>query len=219
MVRRALVACLKFPQWQQYLAGPNVYTSMDAALSTLALAERDDAITQTVLRERARLRNFIRRRIADPGEAEDILQDVLFEFLQACRLPEPIEQVGAWLFRVARNQIIDRFRKKRETLLADFDVDAGDGDARWLPQLLAAADEGPEALYARKRLIAAISQALADLPTEQRDVFLDHEIEGRSFKQISAAHGVPVNTLLARKHQAVRRLRTALRTVHDEFDQ
>lgn len=193
---------------------------MDTALGNIALAERDAQITQTVLRERGRLRNFIRKRIPDPGEADDILQDVLYELVEACRLPEPIEQIGAWLFRVARNRIIDRFRKKRELPLDALALDGdADEDERWLPELLPSPQDGPEALYARKRLLAAMQEALAALPSEQRDVFFDHEISGLSFKEISAARAVPVNTLLSRKHQAVLQLRAALRTVHDEFNE
>jgi RNA polymerase sigma factor (sigma-70 family) len=179
------------------------------------MAERESRITETVSRERGRLRNFIRRRVPDPTEAEDILQDVFFEFVEAYRLPESIEQVGAWLYRVARNRIIDRFRKKKEVSLPSAAND--DDEARWLDNALPAADAGPEAAYARKVLIEQLTAALAELPAEQRDVFIAHEIDGRSFKELAAASGVAINTLLARKRYAVLHLRTRLQSIYDEF--
>jgi len=183
------------------------------------MSDRNSAITTAVLRERSRLSNFIRRSVRDRTDAEDILQDVLFEFVEAYRLPEPIEQVSAWLFRVARNRIIDRFRKKKEQPLADGDgdVDDDDGDFR-LDLALPSPDAGPEAHYARRVLITALQQALDELPQPQREVFVAHEIEGCSFKELAARSGAPVNTLLARKRYAVLQLRERLQTVYDELD-
>lgn len=177
-------------------------------------------ITDTVVREGARLRNFIRRRVADPGEAEDILQDVFYELVEACRLPEPIEQVGAWMFRVARNRIVDRFRKKREVALPEA-ADGGtadDDNDGWLEQLLPDADAGPEAAYARTLLLRELEEALEELPAAQREVFIAHELERRSFKELAAESGTSINTLLARKRYAVQHLRTRLQALYDEFN-
>lgn len=182
--------------------------------------DRDSVITATVLRERARLAGFIRRSVRDRTDAEDILQDVFHEFVEAYRLPEPIEQVSAWLFRVARNRIVDRFRKKRELPLGDVDDGddpSGDGEYR-LDLALPSPDAGPEAQYARRLLLDALQQALADLPPDQREVFVAHEIEGSSFKALASRSGVPVNTLLARKRYAVLQLRARLQTIYDELD-
>ncbi|MBU1427107.1 MAG: RNA polymerase sigma factor [Gammaproteobacteria bacterium] len=190
---------------------------MDTTLTSDALmAEQDKRITETISRERGRLRNFIRRRVPDVSEAEDILQDVFFEYVEAYRLPEPIEQVGAWLFRVARNRIIDRFRKKREVQLP---VPSGDADdEHWLEEVLPSPDAGPEAVYARGVLLEELLAALEELPKEQRDVFIAHELEGRSFKEMATESGVSANTLLARKRYAVLHLRARLQTIYDEFD-
>jgi RNA polymerase sigma factor (sigma-70 family) len=186
--------------------------SLDAQMN-----EQNKRITETISRERVRIWNFIRRRVQNPVEAEDILQDVLYEFVEAYRLPEPIEQAGAWLFRVARNRIIDRFRKKKEIPLPEV---AGDpGEEHWLEQALPAPNAGPEASYARTVLMDEIYAALDELPDEQRDVFIAHELEGRSFKELALASGVGVNTLLARKRYAVLHLRSRLQTIYDEFNQ
>lgn len=188
---------------------------MDTTLSAEApMAEMNARIAEAVSRERGRLGAFIRRRVPDPGEAEDILQDVFFEFIEAYRLPEPIEQIGAWLFRVARNRIIDRFRKKREEPLPA----TADDDAERLDIALPAPDAGPEAAYARSVLLAEITRALEELPKAQRDVFIAHELDGRSFKELAAESGVPVNTLLARKRHAVLHLRARLQDVYAEFN-
>jgi RNA polymerase sigma factor (sigma-70 family) len=186
------------------------------------MTEEDSAITETVLRERARLGSFILRRVRDPTEADDILQDVFHEFVQAYRLPAPIEQASAWLFRVARNRIVDRFRKKKELSLAepddaDGDQDEGDGEYR-LDLALPAPDAGPEALYARSVLLQELQLALDALPANQRDVFIAHELDGVSFKEMALQSGVAVNTLLARKRYAVLTLRGRLQAVYDEFD-
>jgi len=180
------------------------------------MTAQDNQITETVLRERARLGNFIRQRVPDPGEAEDILQDVFYELVEAYRLPEPIEQVGAWLFRVARNRIIDRFRKKKEQALPEIEGDSD--DESWLENNLPSAEAGPEANYARSVLLAALHDALAELPKEQREVFIAHELDGRSFKELAAESGLGINTLLARKRYAVLHLRTSLKAIYSEFD-
>jgi len=190
---------------------------MDTTLThNTLMAEQDKRIAETVSRERGRLGNFIRRRVADASEAEDILQDVFFEYVEAYRLPEPIEQVGAWLFRVARNRIIDRFRKKREEPLPQL-VDEED-EGHWLEDVLPSAESGPEAAYARAVLLEELYAALDELPREQRDVFIAHELEGRSFKELAAESGVTMNTLLARKRYAVLHLRARLQTIYDEFE-
>ncbi|MFZ6644814.1 RNA polymerase sigma factor [Undibacterium sp. TJN25] len=180
------------------------------------MAEKENRITETVLRERARLGNFIRRQVSDPGEAEDILQDVFYEFVEAYRLPEPIEQVGAWLFRVARYRIIDRFRKKKEQALPEASTE--DEGGSWLDEVLPSSDAGPEAAYARTVLLEELSRALAELPAEQSEVFIAHELEGRSFEELAAESGVSRNTLLSRKRYAVLHLRQRLQTIYDEFN-
>jgi len=190
---------------------------MDTTLTANALMiEQDKRITETISRERGRLRNFIRRRVPDATEAEDILQDVFFEYVEAYRLPEPIEQVGAWLFRVARNRIIDRFRKKREVQLPELPGD--EGDEHWLDEVLPSPEGGPEAAYARRVLLEELLAALEELPKEQRDVFIAHELDGRSFKELAEERGVAVNTLLARKRYAVLHMRKRLQTIYDEFE-
>ena len=182
------------------------------------MKDRDSDITATVVRERTKLGNFIRRRVRDPGEAEDILQDVFYEFVQAYRLPAPIEQASAWLFRAARNRIIDRFRKKKEQPLSELiDDDEADHEYR-LDLALPAHDAGPDALYARAALLETLQDALDELPPNQRDVFIAHELEGRTFKDMAAETGVAINTLLARKRYAVLHLRARLQVVYDELD-
>ena len=189
---------------------------MDTTLThSVLMTEQDKRITETISRERGRLRNFIRRRVPDANEAEDILQDVFFEYVENYRLPEPIEQVGAWLFHVARNRIIDRFRKKREVQLPE--MADGEGGEYWLEEVLPSPDFGPEAAYARSVLLEELYAALEELPKEQRDVFIAHELDGRSFKELAEAGGVSMNTLLARKRYAVLYLRKRLQTIHDEL--
>lgn len=180
------------------------------------MTDKDSEITAVVERERSRLGNFIRRRVFDQADAEDILQDVFYEFVEAYRLPDSIEQASAWLFRVARNRIIDRFRKKKEQSVSEANPDE-DGEYR-LDLALPAPDEGPEAEYARSVLLQALHDALEELPDAQREVFVAHELEGRSFKDMAAQGGVSVNTLLARKRYAVLHLRERLQTVYDELD-
>ncbi|MFM0295978.1 MULTISPECIES: RNA polymerase sigma factor [Paraburkholderia] len=192
---------------------------MEPPPTPATMTERDSDITATVVRERTRLGNFIRRRIRDPDDAEDILQDVFHEFVQAYRLPAPIEQASAWLFHAARNRIIDRFRKKKEEPLSDlFDDDDEAGSEYRLDLNLPAHDAGPEAQYARAVLLQALQDALDELPPNQRDVFIAHELEGRSFKDIAAESGVTLNTLLSRKRYAVLHLRARLQAIYDELD-
>ncbi len=180
-------------------------------------AEQDRRIFEAIDQEQRRLRNFIRKRVPDEEEAKDILQDVFYELVEAYRLMKPVEQVGAWLFQVARNRIIDLFRKKRPaTLKLDLVADR-DGEALLLEDILPSPDAGPESAYARAALLDEIAAALRELPREQREVFVAHEIEGQSFKDMAAATGVSVNTLLSRKRYAVRFLRRHLRAVYDDF--
>lgn len=181
------------------------------------VGEQDRRITETVEREQARLRNFIRRRVADRGDAEDILQEVFYEFVETYRLLKPVEQAGAWLFRVARNRIIDLFRKRRPGSLNSPASVNEEGDAVLLEDLLPSPDAGPDAVYARKLLLEELESAIEELPEDQRQVFVAHEIEGRSFKELAEESGISVNTLLSRKHYAVLQLRRRLQAVHDEF--
>ncbi|MFZ0299704.1 MAG: sigma-70 family RNA polymerase sigma factor [Candidatus Sulfotelmatobacter sp.] len=179
--------------------------------------EQDRRISDVVQRERSRLGNFIRRRVADPRDAEDILQDVFYELVEANRLLMPIEHVTGWLFRVARNRITDLFRKKKTESFSDAAVAGDEGELLQLEDLLPSPDAGPDALFARGVLLEELEFALDELPEEQREVFVGHEIEGRSFKEMAAASGVSINTLLARKRYAVLHLREQLRSVYDEF--
>jgi RNA polymerase sigma factor (sigma-70 family) len=191
---------------------------MDEALrKQWMMAEQDERISEAIDRDKTRLRNFIRRRVADPSDAEDILQEVFYELVEAYRLMKPIEQVGAWLFRVARNRITDLFRKRKPEASTNDPVIAEEGESLTVEDLLPSRDAGPEAAYARTVLLEELEDALEELPEEQREVFLAHEIEGRSFKQLALETGLSVNTLLSRKHYAVIHLRERLREVYDEF--
>src|SRR4029077_5097378 len=191
---------------------------MMRALSINEMAdEQDRKISETILREQGRLRNFIRRRVADRNDAEDILQDVFYELVEAYRLMKPIEQAGAWLFRVARNRITDVFRKRKPEALRDQEALARDGELVTFEDLLPSSDGGPQAAYARSVLLEELDDALDELPPEQREVFIAHEIEGRSFKELSAESGLGINTLLSRKHYAVIHLRERLRNIYDDF--
>ena len=180
--------------------------------------EQDQRISEAIAQEQARLRNFIRRRVPDRSDAEDILQDVFYELVEAYRLMKPIEQVGAWMFRVARNRITDLFRKKRPESLQDQPVSLMDSEMFTFEELLPSPDGGPAAAYTRSVLFEELDNALDELPAEQREVFIAHEIEGRSFKELAAETGVGVNTLISRKHYAVMHLRERLRSICDEFD-
>jgi len=179
--------------------------------------EQNRRISEVIQRERRRLLNFIRKRVGDQGDAEDILQDVFYELTEAYRLMQPVEQVGAWLYRVARNRIIDRFRKRKPEARSEITLGLDQGDALLLEDLLPSPDAGPDAVYARSVLLEELEAALEDLPENQRAVFIAHEIEGRSFKQLANETGLSVNTLLSRKHYAVLHLRRRLQTIYDEF--
>jgi RNA polymerase sigma factor (sigma-70 family) len=189
----------------------------DVASLELTALRQDDQISEVVERERSRLRNFIRRRVPDPADAEDIVQEVFYELVEANRLLMPIEHVTGWLFRVARNRITDLFRKKKPENFADAALEDEEGELLEIEDLLPSADAGPEALYVRGVLLDELELALAELPGEQREVFIAHEFEGRSFKELSAESGVNVNTLLSRKRYAVLHLRDRLQSLHDEF--
>ena len=191
---------------------------MDEALTRQwPMTEQDRRISEIVAEQRARLRNFIRRRVPDPLDAEDILQDVFYKLVEANRLLMPIEHVTGWLFRVARNRITDLFRKKRPESLSDTAVADEDDELLQLEGLLPSPDAGPEALYARNVLLDELKLAVDELPEEQREVFVAHELEGRSFKEMAAETGVSVNTLLSRKRYAVLHLRERLQSIYDEF--
>ena len=179
--------------------------------------EQDQRISEVVKREQSRLRNFIRRHVPDPLDAEDILQEVFYELVEANRLLMPIEHVTGWLFRVARNRITDLFRKKKPESFSDAAVADGDEELLRLEDLLPSPDAGPDALYVRSVLLDELEFALDELPDEQREVFVGHELEGRSFKQMAAETGVSVNTLLSRKRYAVLHLRERLQSIYDEF--
>jgi RNA polymerase sigma factor (sigma-70 family) len=192
---------------------------MDAALrKQWPMTEQDQRISEAVSRDERRLRNFIRRRVPDPRDAEDILQDVLYELVEAYRMMKPVEQVTAWLFRVARNRITDLFRKSGRERSTDEPVQFTDqGETLLLEEILPSPDAGPDAVYARNVLLETIDEALEELPEEQREVFVGHELMGYSFKELAERTGVGVNTLLSRKHYAVLHLRERLHSLYDEF--
>jgi RNA polymerase sigma factor (sigma-70 family) len=190
---------------------------MDEASSIVAMSEQDRRISAVVAVEESRLRNFIRRRVPNPADAEDIVQEVFYELVEANRLLMPIEHVTGWLFRVARNRIIDLFRKKKPESFSDAAIRDEEDELLRIEDLLPSADAGPEAQYARNVLLDELEFALSELPDEQREVFVAHELEGRSFKELSAETGVSINTLLSRKRYAVLQLREHLRKVYDEF--
>jgi RNA polymerase sigma factor (sigma-70 family) len=181
--------------------------------------EQDARIAEVVRREQSRLRNFIRRRVPDPRDAEDVLQDVFSALVEANRLLMPIDHIAGWLFRVARNRITDLFRKKRPQDFSDLGARQADEEDDALPfeDLLPSPDAGPDAIYMRGLLIEALALAIEELPDEQREVFVAHELEGRSFKEMADESGVSINTLLSRKRYAVLHLRERLRDIHDEF--
>ena len=181
--------------------------------------EQDQRISEVVTREQSRLRSFIRRRVPDPRDAEEILQDVFHKLVEANRLLMPIEHVTGWLFRVARNRITDLLRKKKPDNIGDTAVAGDDEELLQLEDLLPSPDAGPEALYARSVLLDELEMALDELPEEQRVVFVAHELEGRSFKAMAAETGVSVNTLLSRKRYAVLHLRKRLQSLYDELTQ
>jgi RNA polymerase sigma factor (sigma-70 family) len=194
---------------------------MDAALSKPSSASlQDSEIAAVVRRERGRLLSFILRRVRDAAEAEDVLQEALYELVAAYRLMQPVEQVGAWLMRVARNRIIDRFRKRRPLLLGDIAAEGEEEAAESalaLERLLPAIEEGPDAALMRELMLEELERALEELPAQQREVFVAQELEGASFKELSLRWGVGVNTLLSRKRYAVLRLRERLREAYEEW--
>jgi RNA polymerase sigma factor (sigma-70 family) len=190
---------------------------MEQAALAFDLAGQNRRLADTIRREQARLRAFIRTRVADVGDAEDILQDVFCELIEAVRLMKPIEHASAWLFRIARNRITDLYRKRRPALSIDAPVVGVEQLDLLFEDLLPSTDAGPEAAYARRVLLDELNAAIDDLPSDQRDVFVAHELEGRSFKKLAEETGVSVNTLLARKHYAVLRLRRRLQAIYDEF--
>jgi RNA polymerase sigma factor (sigma-70 family) len=190
---------------------------MDGPLSVTSMIEQDRRISEIVAGQRSRLRNFIRRRVPDPSEAEDIVQEVFYELVEANRLLMPIEHVTGWLFRVARNRITDLFRKKKPVPFSGAAAEDEDRVLLRIEDLLPSPDAGPEALYFRNVLLDELELAIGELPGEQRDVFIAHELEGRSFKEMAAETGVSVNTLLSRKRYAVLRLRERLQSIYDEF--
>jgi RNA polymerase sigma factor (sigma-70 family) len=180
--------------------------------------ERDQQLAEAIEREHPRLRHFIWKQVADVGDAEDILQDIFYELVQAYRLMKPVEQVGAWLFRVVRNRITDLFRKRTRDAARTAPVAVEEhGELGSLEELLPSPEAGPEAAYARGVLVEELAAAVDELPAEQRAVFIAHELEGRSFKELAAATGLSVNTLLSRKHYAVLYLRERLQDIYDEF--
>jgi RNA polymerase sigma factor (sigma-70 family) len=182
-----------------------------------AMVERDRDISEVVGRERSRLRHFIRRRVPNEADVEDLLQEVFCELVEANRLLMPIDYVTGWLFRVARNRITDLFRKKKPESFSDAAMGNDDGEVLEIEDWLPSPEDGPEALYMRQALLEELKHAVGELPHEQREVFIAHELEGRSFKELSKESGVGVNTLLSRKRYAVLHLRERLQKVHDEY--
>jgi RNA polymerase sigma factor (sigma-70 family) len=198
----------------QYCGALRVLVHMGPAQALMV--DQDSRITAALAPEQGRLQAFIKRRVRNPSDAEDILQDVLYEFVRAFRLPEPIEQVGAWLFRVARNRIIDRFRRRETEPLSEPSAESDDDYS--LELALPAVTEGVDTTLARAHVLNQLQEALLELPANQREVFVAHEIDGLSFKQIAATTKVPINTLLARKRYAVLHLRQRLQMIYDELD-
>ncbi|MFI5148329.1 MAG: RNA polymerase sigma factor [Bacteroidia bacterium] len=183
----------------------------------MAAGQREQ-IGYAVQQERRRLLDFIRRRIPDESDAEDILQDVFYQFSESFMI-QPIEQVSAWLFRAARNRITDLFRKKKATPFSrTFHPSDDEEDGPSIDDFLPDASGGPEAVYARKIIMAELMEALDELPVEQRDAFVMHEMEDKSFKEMAVLTGEGVNTLISRKRYAVLYLRDRLKALHDEFN-
>ena len=181
------------------------------------MTQQDQRISEAIRRDHSGLRAFIRKRVVDPSDAEDILQDVFYELLEAYRMMKPIEHVTAWMFRVARNRIIDLFRKRSREAPASATSFTEEGEELSLAELLPSPDAGPDAAYARSVLLEALDDALDELPQEQREVFVAHELMGYSFKELAERTGVSVNTLLSRKHYAVLHLRSRLASLYDDF--
>ncbi len=190
---------------------------MDEPTSVALMSEQDRRISELVAKQGARLRNFIRKRVPNEADVEDLLQEVFYELVEANRLLMPIEYVTGWLFQVARNRITDLFRKKKPETFSDAAVVDEEGELLRIEDLLPSPDAGPEAVYVRNEMLQELELALSELPEEQRQIFLAHEFEGRSFKELSQESGVSINTLLSRKRYAMLHLRERLRSVHDEF--
>jgi RNA polymerase sigma factor (sigma-70 family) len=190
---------------------------MDKPSNITSMTEQDRQISEIIAQEGSRLRNFIRRHVPDPSDAEDIVQEVFYELVEANRLLMPIDHVTGWLFRVARNRITDLFRKKKAESFSDAAVEDEDGELLQFEDLLPSPDAGPEALYVRNVLLGELELALDELPDEQREIFVAHELEGRSFKELAAESGVNINTLLPRKRYAVLHLRERLQSIYEEF--
>jgi RNA polymerase sigma factor (sigma-70 family) len=190
---------------------------MDEPLSIALMTEQDRRISEVIAEERSRLRNFIRKRVPNEADVEDLLQEVFYELVQANRLLMPIDYVTGWLFRVARNRITDLFRKKKPENFTDVAVMDEEGELLRIEDLLPSPNAGPDALYTRNMLLDELDSALAELPSEQREVFVAHELDGRSFREMSVETGVSVNTLLSRKRYAVLHLRERLQSIHDEL--
>ena len=186
-------------------------------MSVTSMIEQDRQISEVMAREQSRLRSFIRRRVPDESDVEDLLQEVFYELVTAHRLLMPIDYVTGWLFRVARNRITDLFRKKRPENFSDTAIECEEGELFQIEDLLPSPDAGPDALYLRTVLLDELESALGELPVEQREVFVAHEFEGRSFKELAAESGANMNTLLTRKRYAVLHLRRRLHNLHDEF--
>ena len=215
-----LWAALRTSRAAQFPAGWRVYAFMDAPLGWKGgMAEHDRRVADAYARESERLRGFIRRRVAAADDADDILQEVFSELVEAARLPAPIEHMGAWRFPVARHRIADWFRRRgvRGADAAYRPLDDADAEGPALEDLLPSSDGGPEAAYMRRVFLEELDDALAELPAAQREVFIAHELDGRSFKDLAAERGVPVNTLLSQKHYAVRHLRRRLQAMRAEF--
>lgn len=191
--------------------------SFPSSYATEGQGAQNRRISEVVERERPRLFAFIRKRVDDKRDAEDILQEVFYELIEAYRLMKPIEQVGSWLYRVARNRIIDLFRKKKATAFSEVTPERDADGISVLEDLLPSLEAGPDAIFARGLLLEELEAALEELPEEQRDVFVAHEIEGRSFKQLAKEMGSSINTLLSRKHYATLHLRRRLQAIYEEF--
>jgi RNA polymerase sigma factor (sigma-70 family) len=185
----------------------------------IAMMEQDRQIADVIANEQQGLRSFIRRRVANEADADDLLQEVFFELVRAHRLLLPIDFVTGWLYRVARNRITDLFRKKRPESFGNATQETDEGEVLGLEDLLPSQDAGPEARYLRNLLLDEMRRAIAELPPEQREVFVAHELEGRSFKELAGETGANINTLLSRKRYAVLHLREKLQNIHDEFSE
>jgi RNA polymerase sigma factor (sigma-70 family) len=190
---------------------------MDEPSSIALMTEQDRQISEVIAEERSRLRNFIRKRVPNEADVEDLLQEVFYELVEANRLLMPIEHVTGWLYRVARNRITDLFRKKKPQRFSDAAIENEDGEVLQVEDLLPSPDAGPEAVYFSNILLDELEFAIDSLPDEQREVFIAHEIDGRRFKELSAETGISVSTLLSRKRYAVLHLRERLENIYDEF--